>query len=78
MEFLSKRYKYVWKKLDVTHMVFALGLVMVASYFGNKFRQTFTEGEQRDEYELVKKYLLKTIYKLYDVNAVILCEVERS
>lgn len=69
------------KKLDVTHMVFALGLVMVASYFGNKFRQTFTEGEQRDEYELVKKYLLNDsalygknrpkiwIHSKYELNA---------
>ena len=46
------------KKMDLTHMAFAFGLILVASFFGNKFRQAFTNSENNDEYELVKKYLL--------------------
>ena len=46
------------KKIDLTHMAFAFGLILVASFFGNKFRQAFTDSEKNDEYELVKKYLL--------------------
>ena len=46
------------KKLDLTHMAFAFGLILVASFFGNRFRQAFSDSDNNDEYELVKKYLL--------------------
>lgn len=35
--------------------IFTLGIVFVASYFANKYKQNF---EPNDEYELIKKYLL--------------------
>jgi len=40
---------------NIYHYGFALGLVLVASYFGNKFKQSL---EPNDEYDLIKKYLL--------------------
>ena len=40
------------------HMIFAFALVMVASFIGKQFVQTFTEYEKDDDYALVKKYLL--------------------
>jgi len=57
---------------------FTLGIVFVASYFANKFKQNF---ETNDEYELIKKYLLNDsplyghnrpkiwIHTKYEVNA---------
>ena len=62
-------------------MIFAFSLVMVASFFGNKFRKTFVEYEHVDDYEMVKKYLLNDsamygnnrpkiwIHSKYEVNA---------
>jgi len=41
---------------NLTHYAFAVGLVMVASYVGNKFKDNFLE--KNDEYELIRKYLL--------------------
>lgn len=58
--------------------LFTLGIVFVASYFANKFKQNF---ETNDEYELIKKYLLNDsplygynrpkiwIHTKYEVNA---------
>jgi hypothetical protein len=40
---------------NMYHYAFALGLVMIASFFGNKFKQSF---ETNDDYDLIKKYLL--------------------
>ena len=40
---------------NMYHYAFVLGLVMIASFFGNKFKQAF---EPNDEYDLIKKYLL--------------------
>ncbi len=40
---------------NMYHYAFAFGLIMIASFFGNKFKQAF---EPNDEYELIKKYLL--------------------
>src|SRR5210317_796465 len=57
---------------------FTLGIVFVASYFANKYKQSF---ETNDEYELIKKYLLNDsplygynrpkiwIHTKYEVNA---------
>lgn len=69
------------KDVNITHMIFAFSLVMVASYFGNNFRQTFISNEHTDDYEMVKKYLLNDsvmygknrpkiwIHSKYEVNA---------
>ena len=69
------------KDVNMTHMIFAFSLVMVASFFGNKFRKTFIEHEHADDYEMVKKYLLNDsamygnnrpkiwIHSNYEVNA---------
>ena len=69
------------KKVNITHMLFVFSLVMVASFFGNKFRQTFIDHEHKDDYEMVKKYLLNDsamygnnrpkiwIHSKYEVNA---------
>ncbi len=40
---------------NMYHYAFAFGLIMIASFFGNKFKQAF---EPNDEYDLIKKYLL--------------------
>lgn len=46
------------KNTSVPYMIFTIGLVMVASYYGNQFKQTFIDYENKDDYEMVKKYLL--------------------
>ena len=46
------------KQTSYTYLAFAFGLVLAASFFGNKFREHITDGETRDDYEMVKKYLL--------------------
>jgi hypothetical protein len=64
-----------------SYYILAFSVILVASYVGNSFRQTFaTEGTQ-DEYEMVKKYLLNDsplygynkpkiwIHSKYEVNA---------
>lgn len=67
------------KKLP--YLIMAFGLVMAASYVGNRFRQNMTDRESKDDYELVKKYLLNDsamygknrpklwIHSCYEVNA---------
>ena len=69
------------KNVNMTHMIFAFSLVMVASFFGNKFRKTFIDHEHADDYEMVKKYLLNDsalygnnrpkiwIHSKYEINA---------
>jgi hypothetical protein len=69
------------KNVNMTHMIFAFSLVMVASFFGDKFRKTFINNEHADDYEMVKKYLLNDsalygnnrpkiwIHSKYEVNA---------
>jgi hypothetical protein len=39
-----------------THYLFIFGLIIVASYFGNSFKQAF--APKNDEYEMIRKYLL--------------------
>lgn len=65
---------------NLKHYVFALSLVMVASYIGNKFKQNFSD-KTYDEYELIKKHLLNDnplygfnkpkiwIHTKYEINA---------
>ena len=62
------------------HYAFALSLVMIASYVGNKFKQNFAE-QTNDEYELIRKHLLNDtplygfnkpkiwIHTKYEINA---------
>jgi hypothetical protein len=69
------------KQYSMSYVIFAFGLVMVASYFGNSFRNNIIDGETKDDYELVKKYLLNDsamygknrpkiwIHSKYEVNA---------
>lgn len=45
----------MFKSKNLYHYAFAFGLILVASYFGNKWRQSF---EPNDEYDMIKKYLL--------------------
>jgi hypothetical protein len=42
---------------NLIHYAVAVGLIVVASYIGNRFKDTFTNTDQ-DEYELIRKYLL--------------------
>jgi len=39
------------------HYVVAVGLIVIASYVGNKFKDSF-QTDNKDEYELIRKYLL--------------------
>ena len=38
--------------------VYMVAIVLVASYFANKIKQRFVDGEQDEEYALIRKYLL--------------------
>jgi len=65
---------------NVKHYAFALSLVMLASYVGNKFKQNFAD-QTNDEYELIRKHLLNDtplygfnkpkiwIHTKYEINA---------
>jgi hypothetical protein len=65
---------------NLKHYAFALSLVMIASYVGNKFKQNFAE-QTNDEYELIRKHLLNDtplygfnkpkiwIHTKYEINA---------
>jgi hypothetical protein len=44
-------------KEDVGKYIFALGVVIIASYFANKIKAKF-DNKERDDYEMVKQYLL--------------------
>ena len=56
----------MFKSKDITHYTFAFGLILLSSYVGNRFRQSFAE-RTNDEYELIKKYLLNES-PLYGMN----------
>lgn len=64
---------------NINHYLFAFGLIMVASFFGNRFKQAFNAKD--DEYEMIRKYLLNDsplygfnkpklwIHSKYELNA---------
>lgn len=66
---------------SITFYVFAAGLVILASFVANKYRQTFDTEHSKDEYEMVKQYLLNDsplygynrpklwIHSKYEINA---------
>jgi hypothetical protein len=56
----------MFKSNDIVHSVFAFSLILLASYVGNRFRQSFDE-KTNDEYDLIKKYLLNES-PLYGMN----------
>jgi hypothetical protein len=56
----------MFKSKDIVHSVFAFSLILLASYVGNRFRQSFDE-KTNDEYDLIKKYLLNES-PLYGMN----------
>ena len=65
---------------NIFHYAFAVGLIVLASYFGNSFKQTFYNKDE-EEYELIRKYLLNDsplygfnkpklwIHSKYEINA---------
>jgi hypothetical protein len=66
---------------SITFYIFAVGLVIIASIVGNKFKQSFSDEHNKDEYEMVKQYLLNDsplygynrpklwIHSKYEMNA---------
>ena len=66
---------------SMTFYVFAAGLVILASFVANKYKQTFSTEHSKDEYEMVKQYLLNDsplygynrpklwIHSKYEINA---------
>jgi hypothetical protein len=68
-------------KQPLSVVVFGFALVMIASYVGNQFRQTFQDEDRNKEYDMVKQYLLNDsplygnnkpklwIHSKYEVNA---------
>jgi hypothetical protein len=66
---------------SITFYVFAAGLVILASFVANKYKQTFSTEHSKDEYEMVKQYLLNDsplygynrpklwIHSKYEINA---------
>jgi len=47
----------MFKSKDILHSAFAFSLILLASFVGNRFRQSYAE-KTNDEYDLIKKYLL--------------------
>ena len=47
----------MFKSKDILHSAFAFSLILLASFVGNRFRQSYAE-RTNDEYDLIKKYLL--------------------
>ena len=43
---------------DMKKYVYMVAIVLIASYFANKLKQRFVDGEQDEEYALIRKYLL--------------------
>lgn len=68
-------------KLSFTHVALTVGLVLMATFVGSSFKQRFSEKEQKDEYHMIKEYLLNPnvlygnnrpkiwIHSNYEVNA---------
>lgn len=66
---------------SITFYVFAAGLVILASFVANKYQRTFSTEHSKDEYEMVKQYLLNDsplygynrpklwIHSKYEINA---------
>ena len=66
---------------SITFYVFAAGLVILASFVAKKYQQTFSTEHSKDEYEMVKQYLLNDsplygynrpklwIHSKYEINA---------
>jgi hypothetical protein len=71
----------MFEKKNVYHYLFAFSLILVASYVGNRFKQSFSLDHSTDEYELIRKYLLNDsplygynkpkiwIHSKYEINA---------
>lgn len=70
----------MFDKKNIYHYLFAFSLIVIANYFGKKVISSFET--QRDEYELIKKYLLNDeshvegskkpkiwIHSKYEINA---------
>lgn len=66
---------------QIPYFVFGLGVVAISSYFGGRVRQYFTDMDTKDDYSMVKKYVLNDaalygdnrpkiwIHSKYEVNA---------
>ena len=71
--------KHMFDSKNINHYLFAFGLILVASFFGNRFKQDFESKD--DEYEMIRKYLLNDsplygfnkpklwIHSKYELNA---------
>jgi hypothetical protein len=68
-------------KLSFSHIALTVGLVLLATVVGSSVKQKFANQEEKDDYEMVKKYLLNDnilygrnrpkiwIHSKYEVNA---------
>ena len=71
----------MFTKENISYYIFAFALIAISSYVGNKFKQNFVEYDTKDDYEMVRKYLLNDsplygynkpkiwIHSKYEVNA---------
>jgi len=71
----------MFSKQPLSFYIFGFGLVMLASYVGNQYRQTFQDDDRDEEYRMVKDYLLNDsplygnnkpklwIHSKYEINA---------
>lgn len=48
----------IFNAKNISHYVLAISLVILASYFGTQVKNTFISNGNKDEYELIRKYLL--------------------
>jgi len=70
----------MFEKKNVYHYLFAISLIVVASYVGKRFQQSFSV-ENNDDHEMIRKYLLNDspligknkpkiwIHSKYEINA---------
>jgi len=47
----------LFSQANMSHYLIAIGLIMIASFVGNRFKSSF-DTTDKDEYELIRKYLL--------------------
>lgn len=71
----------IFSAKNISHYVLAICLVILASYFGTQIKGAFTTNQNKDEYELIRKYLLNDsplygynrpkiwIHSIYEYNA---------
>ena len=71
----------MFESKQIPYFVFGIGVIAISSYFGGRVRQYFTDMDNKDDYSMVKKYVLNDaalygdnrpkiwVHSKYEVNA---------